>query len=143
MLRMWVLTVFTETESSRSISGRDRLVGRYRSTRRCGHCQVGGSLVQASLGKIAGCARERQIRALSNGTWGEGPQQRLDGLSLSVKRQARSLSREGAVPMTSALAPDPLAWGIPCSCSRPRAPGVRTIKTFGAPGPVARITRIR
>src|SRR5712692_8191831 len=51
--------------------------------------------------------------------------------------RTRSLSREGAVPMTSALAPDPLARGIPCSCSRPRAPGVRTIKTFGAPGPVA------
>ena len=27
--------------------------------------------------------------------------------------------------------------------SRPRSPGVRTIKTFGAPGPVARITVIR
>jgi hypothetical protein len=33
MLRMWVLTVFTETDSSLAISGRDRLVGRYRSTR--------------------------------------------------------------------------------------------------------------
>jgi hypothetical protein len=44
--------------------------------------------------------------------------------------------------MTSALAPDPLARGTPCSCSRPRAAGVRTIKTFGAPGPVARITVI-
>ena len=31
--------------------------------------------------------------------------------------------------------------GTPCSCSRPRAPGVRTIKTFGAQ--VARITVIR
>ena len=33
MLRTCVLTVFTETDSSRAISGRDRLVGRYRSTR--------------------------------------------------------------------------------------------------------------
>ena len=33
MLRMWVLTVFTETDSSLAISGRDRFVGRYRSTR--------------------------------------------------------------------------------------------------------------
>jgi len=32
MLRMWVLTVFTETDSSLAISGLDRLVGRYRST---------------------------------------------------------------------------------------------------------------
>jgi hypothetical protein len=32
MLRMWVLTVFTETDSSLAISGRERLVGRYRST---------------------------------------------------------------------------------------------------------------
>jgi len=39
--------------------------------------------------------------------------------------------------MTSALAPEPFARGIPCSCSRPPSPGVRTIKTFGAPGPVA------
>jgi hypothetical protein len=48
----------------------------------------GGRLVQASPGKIAGGACERKIRALSNGTWREGPQQRPDGLSLSVKRQA-------------------------------------------------------
>ena len=33
MLRMWVLTVFTETDNSPAISGRDRFVGRYRSTR--------------------------------------------------------------------------------------------------------------
>ena len=33
MLRMWVLTVFSETDSSPAICGRDRLVGRYRSTR--------------------------------------------------------------------------------------------------------------
>ncbi len=33
MLRMWVLTVFTETDSSLAISGRERFVGRYRSTR--------------------------------------------------------------------------------------------------------------
>ena len=33
MLRMCVLTVFGETDSSPAISGRDRLVGRYRSTR--------------------------------------------------------------------------------------------------------------
>jgi hypothetical protein len=45
--------------------------------------------------------------------------------------------------MTSSLAPDPARSGTPCSCSRPRAPGVRTIKTFGAPGPVARIIVIR
>src|SRR6266511_2671984 len=32
MLRTWVLTVFTETDSSLAISGLDRLVGRYRST---------------------------------------------------------------------------------------------------------------
>ena len=32
MLRMCVLTVFGETDSSPAISGRDRLVGRYRST---------------------------------------------------------------------------------------------------------------
>ena len=37
----------------------------------------------------------------------------------------------------------PLARGTPCSCSRSRAPGVRTITTFGALGPVARITVIR
>jgi hypothetical protein len=29
---MWVLIVFTDTDSSVAISGRDRLVGRYRST---------------------------------------------------------------------------------------------------------------
>ena len=33
MLRMWVLTVFTDTDSSLAISGRERFVGRYRSTR--------------------------------------------------------------------------------------------------------------
>ena len=33
MLLMWVLTVFTDTDSSSAICGRDRLVGRYRSTR--------------------------------------------------------------------------------------------------------------
>src|SRR6266508_4612473 len=33
MLRTWVLTVFTETDSSLAISGLERLVGRYRSTR--------------------------------------------------------------------------------------------------------------
>ena len=33
MLRMCVLTVFTDTDSSVAISGRDRFVGRYRSTR--------------------------------------------------------------------------------------------------------------
>ena len=32
MLRMCVLTVFTDTDSSAAISGRDRFVGRYRST---------------------------------------------------------------------------------------------------------------
>src|SRR6267154_4606462 len=32
MLRRCVLTVFSETDSSPAISGRDRLVGRYRST---------------------------------------------------------------------------------------------------------------
>jgi hypothetical protein len=37
----------------------------------------------------------------------------------------------------------PARSGDPCSWSRPRSPGVRTIKTFGAPGPVARITVIR
>jgi hypothetical protein len=30
MLRMWVLTVFTETESCLAISNRERFVGRYR-----------------------------------------------------------------------------------------------------------------
>jgi hypothetical protein len=33
MLRGWVLTVFGETDSWAAISGRDRFVGRYRSTR--------------------------------------------------------------------------------------------------------------
>ena len=33
MLRTCVLTVLSETDSSLAISGRDRLVGRYRSTR--------------------------------------------------------------------------------------------------------------
>ncbi len=33
MLRMWVLTVLTETSSDRAISGRVRFVGRNRSTR--------------------------------------------------------------------------------------------------------------
>ena len=32
MLRMCVLTVFTDTDSSAAISCRDRFVGRYRST---------------------------------------------------------------------------------------------------------------
>ena len=32
MLRTWVLTVFADTASSLAISGRDMLVGRYRST---------------------------------------------------------------------------------------------------------------
>ena len=32
MLRMCVLTVFGETDSSPAISGRDKFVGRYRST---------------------------------------------------------------------------------------------------------------
>ena len=32
MLRMCVLTVFTDTDSSAAISGRDRFIGRYRST---------------------------------------------------------------------------------------------------------------
>ena len=43
--------------------------------------------------------------------------------------------------MTSALASEPFARGIPCSRSRPPSPGVKTIKTFGAPGP-SRITVI-
>src|SRR5258705_2961005 len=33
MLRIWVLTVFTETDSSLAVSGLERFVGRYRSTR--------------------------------------------------------------------------------------------------------------
>ena len=32
MLRTWVLTVLTETDSWLAISGLDRLVGRYRNT---------------------------------------------------------------------------------------------------------------
>jgi hypothetical protein len=39
---------------------------------------------------------------------------------------------EGAVPMTSALAPTRSFRESPCSRSRPPAPGGRTIKTFGA-----------
>jgi len=49
----------------------------------------------------------------------------------------------GVLAEIEALGLDLLARGTPCSCSRPRSPGVRTIKTFGAPGPVARITVIR
>ena len=37
-----------------------------------GHCQVGGSLVEASPGKIAGCPGERDIRTLGNDTRREG-----------------------------------------------------------------------
>src|SRR5258705_2798622 len=33
MLRIWVLTVFTETDSWLAVSGLERFVGRYRSTR--------------------------------------------------------------------------------------------------------------
>ena len=51
-------------------------------------------LVQASLSKIAGCAREREIRALSDGTRRKGLQQRLDGLRLSVQRQAERVVGE-------------------------------------------------
>ena len=69
-------------------------VRRRRCDRGFRHCQVGGSLVQASPSKIAGRAREREIRALSHGTRREGPQQRLDGLSLSVKRQAERVVGE-------------------------------------------------
>jgi hypothetical protein len=49
----------------------------------------------------------------------------------------------GVLAQIEALGLDLPARGTPCSCSRPRSPGVRTIKTFGAPGPVARITVIR
>src|SRR5580704_1773130 len=59
-----------------------------------GHCQVRGRLVQPSPGKFAGCARERDIRALGNGTWRERMQQGLDGLRLSVKRQAERVVGE-------------------------------------------------
>jgi hypothetical protein len=38
MLRMWVLTVFGETDSSLAISGRERLAGRYRSTLSVAFC---------------------------------------------------------------------------------------------------------
>src|ERR1022692_2391032 len=55
------------------------------------HGQVGGSLVEMPPGKVAGCPREREIRALGNGTWRERAQQRLDGLRLSVKRQAERM----------------------------------------------------
>src|SRR6266536_5377145 len=49
MFRTWVLTVFTDTDSSPAISGLDRLVGRYRSTRNSLE-QIG----RADLGQLAG-----------------------------------------------------------------------------------------
>jgi hypothetical protein len=55
--------------------------------------------------------------------------------------RTRSLSREGAVPVTSALAPDPLARGILCSCSRRRAPGAGPSKP-SVPQVPSRITVI-
>jgi hypothetical protein len=44
--------------------------------------------------------------------------------------------------MTDSLAPEPLA-GDAVLLLKVAGSGVRTIKTFGALGPVARITRIR
>ena len=61
MLRIWVLTVFTETDSSLAISGRDRFVGRYRSTR----SSLGLSCsISAAAG---GLAREGDVRRVGAG----------------------------------------------------------------------------
>ena len=46
----------------------------------------------------------------------------------------RSLSRDGAVPLTSALAPCPLARGIPLLPVQAAVSGVRTVETVGVPG---------
>ena len=67
---------------------------------------MGGSLVQASPGKIAGRAGEREIRALGNGTGRERAHQGLDGLRLPVQGQAERMVCEQprrAGPVTRGL----------------------------------------
>src|SRR6266702_200528 len=80
MLRRCVLTVFSETDSSPAISGRDRFVGRYRSTLSSpglsssagGHedCSVaaGGEPCRTSRMSVSSAgAAERDVRT---GVWG-------------------------------------------------------------------------
>jgi hypothetical protein len=67
MLRMCVLTVFGETDSSLAISSRDRLVGRNRSTRSSpGLADLPGQ--DGALPQVAFCVRTGQGPRL------EGPQ---------------------------------------------------------------------
>jgi hypothetical protein len=75
--------------------------------------------------------------SISTGTFGVAPQD--VGVAFATVTVGQQF---GASVGTEALGLDlPARSGDPLS--RPRSPGVRTIKTFGAPGPVARITVIR
>ena len=57
---------------------------------RLGDRQVRGGLVQASLDEVTACAHQRQLGVCA-GARREGPQQRLDGLRLTVERQAERM----------------------------------------------------
>jgi hypothetical protein len=66
MLRIWVLTVLTETSSDRAISGRVRFVGRNRSTRNSlGLSSSGGDRRFRSMSG-AGAPRTRSTTSASN-----------------------------------------------------------------------------
>src|SRR4029077_8498873 len=62
-------------------------------------------------------------------------------LMAGISRAPGHCPREGAVPVTGALAPDSLARGILCSCSRLRAPGAGPSKR-AVPQVPSRITVI-
>jgi len=88
-----------------------------------GHCQVGGSLVQASPGKFAGGPRERDIRALGDGTAGS-PQQRpiVWACPSSVRPNEWSASSRAASDQSPAAWVCRMASMIsPCSLSHPAA----------------------
>ena len=76
MLRRCVLTVFTETDSSPAISGRDRFVGRYRST-----------LSSPGLSSSAGGAQVRSVA-------GRDEPRRTPRMSAQQRRVSRLVPRQ-------------------------------------------------
>jgi hypothetical protein len=51
---------------------------------------MGGRLVQVTLDQVTACAHQDKL-GICAGAWREGPQKCLDGLRLTVERQAERM----------------------------------------------------